>query len=106
VRWKSERGRPERNEQGSIVRAGGDKLLTMSDGGVASLVRATPDGMQVLGEFQAVEGDHVWSVPLLYGGRLYVKGPKELVCFDVTAPVGATQPTAPQTRATQSVAVR
>jgi hypothetical protein len=35
-----------------------------------------------------------------------VKGPKELVCFDVTAPVGATQPTAPQTRATQSVAVR
>jgi outer membrane protein assembly factor BamB len=104
VKWKSERGRPELNEQGSIVRAGSDKLLTMSDGGVASLVRATPAGMQVLGEFQAVEGDHVWAVPLLYGGRLYVKGPKELVCFEVTAAVAATQPTAPPTRATQPVA--
>src|SRR4051812_16901414 len=60
VKWKSERGRPDLGELGSIMRAG-DKLLGISDGGVASLVRATPDGMQVLGEFQAVEGANVWA---------------------------------------------
>ncbi len=76
-------------------------LVTLSDGGKVSVVRATPDGYKVLGAFQAVQGDKVWSGPLLYGGRLYVKGPKELVCFDI-APAGAagatTQPAGPGTQ--------
>jgi hypothetical protein len=95
VKWRTEEGEPPVGDNGSIVRAG-DKLIALSDGGTVSLVRAMPDGAAVLGQFEAVKGDKVWSVPLLYAGRLYVKGPKELVCFDVSASAPTTVPaTAP-----------
>lgn len=99
VKWKSERGEPPLGDHGSLVRAG-DKLLTQSEDGTVALLRATPQGMTVLGEFAAAEGDKVWSTPLLYAGRLYVKGPAELVCFDL-APTPAA---APDTRPAQAAA--
>jgi outer membrane protein assembly factor BamB len=100
-KWRADGSEVELGENGSILRTTGDKLVALSDGGKVSIVQATPDGHKVLGAFQAVQGDKVWSSPLLYGGRLYVKGPKELVCFDI-APAGAagamTQPAGPGTR--------
>lgn len=65
---------------GSLVRSG-DKLITLSERGKLTLLKATPDGYTILGKADAVDGTQVWSSPLLYGGRLYAKGQQELICF-------------------------
>lgn len=69
---------------GAFVRAAGDKMVTLSEDGVLSLTKVSPAGVELVSQFPAVGNDiKVWSAPLLYGSRLYVKGPKELVCFEV-----------------------
>lgn len=68
---------------GSLLRAGGDKLITMSERGRLSLVRAMPDGYKLLTSFQLFDADQIWASPLLYDGKLYCKGRDELVCLDV-----------------------
>ena len=60
----------------------GDKLLLMSERGKLRLVRVTRDQFQVLGEAEVLEGEEMWATPLLYGGRVFVKGIAELVCLD------------------------
>ena len=59
----------------------------MGQGGRLSIGRATPEKFELLSTAKVFdpERDEVWSTPLLYGGRLYAKGYKELVCFDVSA---------------------
>jgi outer membrane protein assembly factor BamB len=76
---------------GSIVRWQ-NYLLTMSERGVLSLVRATPAGAQLVSQTKAFNGSQVWSTPLIYGGRLYAKGEAELVCFDLTGGQSTTRP--------------
>jgi outer membrane protein assembly factor BamB len=69
---------------GAFVRAAGDKLVTLSEDGVLSLSKVSPSGVELVSQFPATGNDiKVWSAPLLYGSRLYVKGPKELVCFEL-----------------------
>ena len=35
-------------------------------------------------EFDAFEGvKQIWSTPLIYAGRIYAKGERELVCFEL-----------------------
>jgi outer membrane protein assembly factor BamB len=82
LKWKATDPKMRLGAGGSIVRAG-DKLLTLSERGKMSLVRATPDGVQLLGQAEVVEGKEVWSMPLLYGGRVYAKGGQELVCLEL-----------------------
>ena len=76
---------PDRiNQGGSIVRIAPDKLLMFSDTGKATLARATPERYEKLGEFQAVERTgNAWSTPLVYRGKMYVKGRNDLVCYEV-----------------------
>ncbi len=63
---------------------GGDKLLTLSERGTLSLMKATPNGISLLGQMkEVVEGKQVWATPLVYGGRVYVKGAQELVCLEL-----------------------
>jgi outer membrane protein assembly factor BamB len=83
---------------GSIVRFGGDRLLTMSDRGKLSLYRATPEGVELRGRADALDSREAWATPLLYGGRLYAKGDTEFVCFDLRAdaPSAAPAPSASQ----------
>jgi outer membrane protein assembly factor BamB len=80
----------ELGDNGSLLRAG-DKLILMGEAGRLSLARATPEKFELLSTAKVLEPERneVWSTPLLYGGRLYVKGYKELVCFDVSAQPGA-----------------
>ena len=68
---------------GSLIRAGGDKLITMSERGKLSLIRATPKTYEVLGQVQLFDADQIWASPLLYDGKLYCKGRDELVCLQV-----------------------
>ena len=68
----------------SLVRAA-DRLIVQSQGGTLYLMQATPKGSQVISKFELFpEGfEQVWSTPLVYRGKLYAKGEKELVCLEV-----------------------
>jgi hypothetical protein len=69
---------------GSFVRVA-DKLITMSQKGVVSLVKATPEGCKKISQFPAFEDafDEVWSTPVIYQGKLYCKGQDTLACFNI-----------------------
>ena len=71
---------------GSLVRFG-DYLITLSEGGKLTLAKATPEKYE---KITAVKGfvkspkSNIWATPLIYHGKLYVKGYDELVCADIT----------------------
>lgn len=71
---------------GSIVRVGGDKLICLSERGVLSLVKATPEGLEKIRTVKGfVEGDQIWATPLIYDGKLYIKTKEELIAYDISA---------------------
>jgi outer membrane protein assembly factor BamB len=83
LKWKASDPKLRLGIGGAIVRSG-DKLLAMSERGKLILARATPAGIESLGQAdEVVEGKEVWATPLLYGGRVYVKGGQELVCLEI-----------------------
>jgi outer membrane protein assembly factor BamB len=85
LKWRASDPKMRLGIGGAIVRSG-DKLLAMTERGKLILARATPDGIQSLGQAEeVVEGKEVWATPLLYGGRVYVKGAQELVCLEIGA---------------------
>ena len=68
---------------GSFVRVG-DDLIALGDHGKLLLMHATPEGYKVVSSVKKVtQGTNLWSTPLIYRGRLYVKGHDELVCLDI-----------------------
>jgi outer membrane protein assembly factor BamB len=83
--WRDDAGKVKLGLGGSFVRIPGDKMITMSERGKLSLVRATPAGVEVINTIQLLDGREVWATPLVYGGRLYAKGDQELVCYDISA---------------------
>jgi hypothetical protein len=83
LKWKAKESNLRLGAGGTIVRSG-DKLLMMSERGRLSLVRATPERVTLIGQAsEVVDGSEVWATPLLYGGRVYVKGGQELVCLEL-----------------------
>lgn len=68
---------------GSFVRVG-DKLITMSERGRLSLVQATPTAHKLLSSVAFFDYSQVWTMPVVYKGKLYVKGETELVCLDIS----------------------
>ena len=45
-----------------------------------------PQAYEKLGEFQAVERTgNAWSTPLVYRGKMYVKGRTDFICYDISA---------------------
>ena len=68
---------------GSLVRVG-DKLIAMSERGMLSLLKATPEGCTLISQVQLFQGNPIWSTPLIYRGRLYAKGVEEFVCLDIS----------------------
>lgn len=89
MRWPSgqiawEAKEPRLGAGGSIVRAG-DKLLCMSESGLLTLIKTSPAGAAGIGQAQLFPDNfnQVWSTPLLYGGKVYAKGERKLVCIDL-----------------------
>jgi outer membrane protein assembly factor BamB len=82
--WKGDSNQLKLGLGGSMVRLPGERMLTLGERGKLSLSKMTPKGMNYVSGFTAVEGTQVWSTPLIYGGRVYVKGEKELVCYDIS----------------------
>ena len=60
-------------------------LIALSERGRLSLVKATPKGFDLVSQTQLGRpGSDVWSTPLIYKGRLYVKAGRNFTCFDIS----------------------
>ncbi len=59
-----------------------------SDSGKVGLVRATPDGHEVISQFHIPQGGEgpCWAHPVVCGGRLYLRHGNFLYAYDVKAP--------------------
>jgi hypothetical protein len=71
---------------GSVLR-NDDKLITLGQDGVLTLLKATPQAYEKISQFKlftpAANPPDIWSSPIIYHGKLYAKGEKELVCLNV-----------------------
>jgi outer membrane protein assembly factor BamB len=79
---------------GSFVRVNGDRVISLGERGQLSLAHASPEGIKVISSARLLDGTELWATPLIYGGRLYLKGQQELVCYDISAKpaAAASQP--------------
>jgi outer membrane protein assembly factor BamB len=69
---------------GSLLRVGTDKLVAQAQTGELYLIQATPKAGKVLSTFKAFEDTkEAWAMPIAYQGKLYAKGPDELVCYEL-----------------------
>ncbi|TWT31182.1 outer membrane biogenesis protein BamB [Posidoniimonas corsicana] len=62
------------------------RALTFAKGGELLLVDAQADDFTILGRsrpFEAAANTTLYGCPALVGGRLYLRGPNELVCIDL-----------------------
>ena len=62
-----------------------DKMIMLGDRGELLLAEVTAKECKVISKVQAFEGQDIWASPVICGGKLYVKGPSELACFDIKA---------------------
>ena len=91
VKWTAKGGRALKLGFGGSFVRDGDKLYAMSQSGMLSLIKATPDGAELISQVQLFDADFskVWSTPLIYHGKLYAKGQQQLVCLDISDKAGA-----------------
>lgn len=73
---------------GSFVRLPGGRMIALGERGLLSLARATPEKLEVISAAPVLDGAEIWAMPLVYGGRLYLKGEQELICYDISAAAG------------------
>ena len=85
VAWRAEDKKLELKSGGSVLRVGGRQLITMSERGRLSLLRASPQSYELRGQVQLFDADQIWASPLVYDGKLFCKGRDEFVCLDVGA---------------------
>ena len=70
--------------KGSLTSADG-MLYTYSERGLMGLVKATPEGHDLLSQFPIPEGGKgpAWAHPVVCGGRLYLRHGDFLYCYDI-----------------------
>ena len=84
MKWETKTSDARVGAGGSIVRVG-DLLILLSERGNLTLASATPEGFKKISSVKGlVAGSNVWATPLIYHGKLYVKGVEELVCLDIS----------------------
>lgn len=86
LHWTAKDSKLRLGVGGSMLRVA-DKFILLHERGILSLAKADANGIQLISQFTPTRGSQVWATPLLYGGRLYVKGEAELFCFDATRSV-------------------
>ncbi len=83
VLWKT--NEIDLGEGGSILMAG-TKMIALSDTGKLSLLQIGPKGPRIAGLVDLFPGtDNIWAMPMIYHGKLYVRGNDQLVCFDISS---------------------
>ena len=70
--------------KGSVTYADGMLYCLGESGGPIALVKATPEGHQIVSRFKIPGGrGHVWAHPVVCGGRLYIRYVDQLHAYDV-----------------------
>jgi hypothetical protein len=59
-------------------------MISLGERGQLTLASVTPDGVKKISSVRQLEGTQLWATPLIYAGRLYLKGEQELVCYDIS----------------------
>ena len=73
---------------GSLL-AAGDRLITLTDKGEVTILRASPKKAEVLASFQAL-GGKCWSAPVFTDGRLFIRNAQgRLAAFDLRPAAGS-----------------
>jgi outer membrane protein assembly factor BamB len=57
-------------------------LLVLTEAGEVMLVEAAPDDVNVVAQFQALEGK-TWNHPVIAHGKLFVRNSAEMACFEL-----------------------
>lgn len=73
----------ELSEGGSFI-INGDKIICLSERGKLTFAQITPDGPKVLNESSPFSAEKIWSDPVIYHSKLYIKGTDELICYDIS----------------------
>jgi outer membrane protein assembly factor BamB len=85
VKWSADKDKDLNIGDGGMLVRVGDRLIALSDSGKLLLLKATPTGVEKISQVDHfVEGSEIWSMPLIYQGRLYVKGKEILICCDLS----------------------
>jgi outer membrane protein assembly factor BamB len=82
VVWAAEDRELRLGDGGSLVRVA-DRLVTLSDRGVLTLLQATPGGYSKLAQFEAAKGWLNFATPLLYRNRLFVRSEDALTAWEL-----------------------
>jgi outer membrane protein assembly factor BamB len=84
--WKTgEQKWNEKSPEKGALMAAGDKLIVIGETGRLATVKATPAAYQEIAAAKVVDG-RCWTMPILAGGRIYVRNSDgHLVCLDVAA---------------------
>jgi len=89
VDWQSGQGmyRERGVGKGSLTCADG-MLYLLSENGRAGLAAASPEGLELTGQFELPEGGEgkSWAHPVVCGGRLYIRHGDFLYAYHVSAP--------------------
>lgn len=79
VRWST-----DRVGHASVV-AADDKLFLLTDGGEAIVARTNTPEYEELGRVQAFSDEICWTPPTVWRGRLFIRSPSRLLCYDIAA---------------------
>lgn len=69
--------------KGSVCYADEMLYLFGEDNGRVGLAKASPNGLQMSGEFTVAGTDKSWAHPVVVGGRLYLRYADNLYCYNV-----------------------
>ena len=61
----------------------GDRIYAMDDNGLLSMVRAAPDGFELLAQAKVLKGPDAWGPMAMVAGRLILRDLTRMVCLDV-----------------------
>ncbi len=75
----------ERGAGGGYLCWADGMLYTLSKGGDAGLCTCSPDGLKVTGRMRIAGDGAAQSMPVVTGGRLYLRHGSNLYCYDVKA---------------------
>ena len=67
---------------GQVLMLDNGQLLILTERGEVVLLDVTPDSMNEIARFSAIEGK-TWNHPVLNRGRLFVRNDREAACYDL-----------------------
>jgi len=76
--WK--RGRYGNGQVLLLAESG--QLLLLSETGEIVLINASPDSLEEVAKFEAIQGK-TWNHPVLVGNRLYIRNAEEAACYEL-----------------------